>query len=632
MNHFATPHLRAAGLAAAVALALPLAAGPQIQDVFYPYPDSGEESLAARRDAQLAGESSVAPRHDFRFVDRLPESGITFVHRAVTDASKTYKAVHYDHGNGLLVADVDLDGRLDLYFVNQVGSNELWRNLGNGRFEDMTARAGVGLADRIGVSAAFADIDNDGDPDLFVTTVRGGNALFENDGTGAFRDISAEAGVDYVGHSSGATFLDFDGDGLLDLFVANVGVYTGDTLNDDGSWIGLEDAFHGHLKPERAERSILYRNLGGGRFTDVSTQTALVDTSWSGDASLVDFNADGWPDLYVSNMQGDDHYYENQQGRVFVERTASLFPKTSWGAMGIKSFDADNDGLLDLFLTDMHSDMSAEVDLEHEHLKPVVEPNVLYDDDSNNVLGNSFYRQRADGSFEEISDRVGLENFWPWGPSVADVNADGYDDTFIATSMSYPFRYQINTLRLNDRGQRFVPVEFIVGVEPRRDGRVRAPSFELDCGGADWDHDRCRGHEGRILVWSSLGTRSSAFLDLDDDGDLDLVTSEFGAEPQVLISDLSSRGGLHWLQVRLQGSLSNRDGLGARVSVEAGGMRITRVNDGKSGYLSQSSMPLYFGLGGAASVDRIEVHWPAGGVQVLEGPIETGRVLTIEER
>ena len=110
--------------------------------------------------------------------------------------------MHYDHGNGVAVADVDGDGLDDLYFVTQVGANELWRNLGGGRFENVTAAAGVGVADAIGVTASFADIDNDGDPDLYVTTVRGGNVLFENDGNGAFRDISAASGLDYVGHSS----------------------------------------------------------------------------------------------------------------------------------------------------------------------------------------------------------------------------------------------------------------------------------------------------------------------------------------------------------------------------------------------------------------------------------------------
>ena len=643
MSRLSAPRERSTGRGARLALlSLPLvllftaaaAAGLQeITDVRVPDPDIGEDTLDAQRNAQLATAAAMAPLHDFAFTDRQPESGITFENHVVEDAARNYKAAHYDHGNGVAVADVDGDGLLDLYFTTQLGSNELWRNLGDGRFENITDRAGVGLANRVGVSAAFGDIDNDGDADLFATTVRGGNALFENDGAGNFTDISAAAGVDYSGHSSGAVFVDYDGDSLLDLLVTNVGVYTRDEQGTGGFWVALEDAFFGHLKPERTERSILYRNLGGSRFSDVSSQMALVDGSWSGDASVVDFNADGWSDLYILNMQGDDHLYENREGRAFVERTSTLFPATPWGAMGIKSFDYDNDGRLDLFLTDMHSDMTAEVGPEHEHLKPEVPSGTaFFDDNSNNVLGNAFYHQLEDGSFEEISGAVGLENFWPWGTSVGDVNADGYEDVFITTSMNYPFRYQFNTLRLNDAGGGFVPAEFILGVEPRRGGAIRTPWFELDCGGDDWDHMRCQGHEGRVRIWGALGTRSSAIVDIDNDGDLDIVTNEFGHHPQVLISDLAQRHDINWLAIELVGSLANRDAVGARVTVHAGELTLTQINDGKSGYLSHSSMPQYFGLGGARTVDRIEVMWPAGGTQVIEGPIETSRLMTIEER
>jgi enediyne biosynthesis protein E4 len=173
-----------------------------------------------------------------------------------------YARVHYDHGTGIAVADVEGDGLYDIYFVNQVGGNELWKNLGNGKFKSITAEAGVGLKDRISVGAAFADVNNTGRPDLFVTTVDQGNVLFRNDGNGHFTDITADSGVGLVSHSSCALFFDYDRDGLLDLLVCNVGVYTSEEKGPAGEYIGLKDAFFGHLHPERFEHAVLYKNLG----------------------------------------------------------------------------------------------------------------------------------------------------------------------------------------------------------------------------------------------------------------------------------------------------------------------------------------------------------------------------------
>src|SRR5213082_1599058 len=309
----------------------------------------------ARQEVELAARSPVA--HDFRFTDQRQASGITFQNRIVDDAGRSYKLAYYDHRSGVCAADVDGDGLPDLYFVTQLGTNQLWKNAGGGRFVDITAQAGLAMPDAIGVGCAFADIDNDGDPDLFVTTVRHGNRLFENLGNGTFRDITTEAGVGYVGHSSGAVFFDYDGDGLLDLFLTNVGVYTSNAKGPGGYYVGLPDAFHGHTHPDRAEASVLYHNLGGGRFKDVTREVGLVDSSWSGDATVIDVNDDGWPDLYILNMQGENHLWLNDRGQHFRDASREYFPKTPWGAMGVKAFDFDGDGRVDLLVTDMHDDM-----------------------------------------------------------------------------------------------------------------------------------------------------------------------------------------------------------------------------------------------------------------------------------
>jgi hypothetical protein len=186
--------------------------------------------------------------------------------------------------------------------------------------------------------------------------------------------------------------------------------------------------------------------------------------------------------------------------------------------------------------------------------------------------------------------------------------------------MNFPFRYHPNSLLINVRGEAFLDAAFVLGVEPRRDGRTHAPWFELDCSGDERGYSVCGGREGVYTMMGALGTRSSVFADLDNDGDLDLVTNDFNSEPQVFVSDLTDAMPINFLTITLVGTKSNRDGLGARVTVHAGDAAYTRYHDGKSGYLSQSLQPLYFGLGEHVSADRIEVLWPSGILQTVSRP------------
>lgn len=601
-------------------------------------------ALHRRGEEQLELLKKVKAFHDFKLVDAFRNSGITFTNEVVEEASKFWLPGHYDHGNGLAVADVDGDGKLDLYFTTQLGGNRLYRNLGGGKFEDITATAGVSLVPRISVTASFADIDNDGDPDLFVTTVKMGNALFENVGGGRFKDITAESGLAYTGHSSGAVFFDFDNDGLLDLFLANVGVYTGNERGPGGFYRTLEEAFLGHMKPERTEVSILYRNLGGKKFRDVSKEVNLVDTSWSGDATIVDINNDGWLDLYVVNMQGDDHFYVNQAGRRFEDRTSEYFPKTSWGAMYAKFFDFNQDGLLDLYVADMHSDMTdkqteesrMEAGLAWEKSKSEKYCRIEWSEEilqgsSNNNFGNSFYLNRGKAPLEEVSEKVNAETFWPWGFSVGDFNADGFEDVYVTAGMGCPFRYGMNSLLLNEHGERFADAEFALGVEPRPEGRIEKGYFVLDCAGADRDNPLCQGRTRPLTIIGAISSRSSAVVDFDDDGDLDLMTNEFHDRPQFYLSNLAEKRKISFLKVDLVGRKSNRDGIGALVKVHAGGRVLTQLNDGKTGYLSQGCVPLYFGLADAPKADRVEIAWPSGKKQVMTDGIPANGLLTVTE-
>jgi enediyne biosynthesis protein E4 len=628
------PALVALFLLAVLAVGLGFASSDTAPKPRYPDSDIGADTLPARKKAQLETVKQFKVFCQFQFSDRLKESGITFVHHAVDDATAHQRPCHYDHGNAVAVADVDGDGLYDIYFTNQVGGNELWKNLGGGKFKNITQDAGVALTGRISVGAAFADTNNDGSEDLFVTTVRGGNVLFKNDGHGHFQDISKDSGLDLVSHSSGAFFFDYDKDGLLDLLVCNAGVYTNDQVGPNGEFVGLPDAFAGHLHPERYEYPVLYKNLGGDKFKNVTEEVGLRPHGWCGDASFVDLNADGYPGIYFLNMMGQNHYFANEGGRKFVERTAQYFPQTPWGAMGIKFFDYDNDGRMDLLVTDMHSDMGEEPGPENEKRKAKIHWTDAYlqGKQSDFVFGNALYHNLGAGKFEEVSDKMGVENYWPWGVSVGDFNADGWDDIFIASGMSYPYRYGINSLLLNNRGEKFLDAEFLVGIEPRKS--LYTPWFEADCADPQTKRESkeaCAESSAKITVMAPRSSRSSVTFDLDNDGDLDIVTEDFNSEPQVLISDVAQRKAIRWLKVLLVGTTSNREGLGATVRVYAMGHVYTKFNDGKSGYLAQSALPLYFGLGDANKVDRVEVDWPSGRKQVITTGLQENQTLQIVE-
>ncbi|MFI5073374.1 MAG: CRTAC1 family protein, partial [Terriglobales bacterium] len=250
--------------------------------------------------------------------------------------------------------------------------------------------------------------------------------------------------------------------------------------------------------------------------------------------------------------------------------------------------------------------------------------------------GNALYHNLGNGKFEEVSDRMGVENYWPWGVSVGDVNADGWDDIFISSGMSYPYRYGINSMLLNNRGEKFLDSEFLLGIEPRKN--LYTPWFEIDCSDPaerqvqeKLDSKICVGQKGKFEVMSPRSSRSSVMFDLDNDGDLDIVTNDFNSEPQVLISDLAQRKRIHWLKVVLVGTTSNRNGLGATVRVHTGGQTYTKYDDGKSGYLAQSVLPLYFGLGDTTKIDSVEVDWPSRKKQVVATGLRENQTLRITE-
>lgn len=579
--------------------------------------------------ASCGGKEANAARTS-GFEDATAAAGIAFRMEFLPDEQgENFKINLYDHGCGVAAADYDGDGDDDLYFVNQLGANALYRNDGGGKFTDVTDVAGnLGLADRICVSAVFNDIDNDGDQDLYVTSTRGGNALFRNEGAGRFVDATESSGTGWVGHSQGATFFDADGDGDLDLLVTNTARWTSDAFHPrDRYFLGVSSLIE--LVESPVEYNEFFRNRGDGTFERRTQEANLLGVGWGGDTAVFDFDEDGDQDLFVGNMFGRSVLYRNDGKGHFSDVTGEVLGRTPWGTVGCKPFDYDGDGRLDLFVVDMHSDMWIPFDLEpsevEEHRKykgfhgklletpdfdPKKEQLFAYKtriDYATVFFGNGLYRNLGGGRFEETSDRAGVETFWPWGIASGDFDADGYEDAFLPTGMGFPFFFWRSPLLRNRGDGTFEEISAAAGINPPPGGPHVGP--------------KVRGRP------ASRSARSAATSDFDGDGRLDLVVNNFNDRPNLYINRWPAP---NFVGFRLRGVHSNRDAVGAVVRIQVGGRTLVRQVDAAGGYLAQSSKTLHFGLGKATRVDRCEVRWPNGRVQTLSG-VEVNRIHSVVE-
>jgi hypothetical protein len=521
-----------------------------------------------------------------KFVDVTAASGISFKH---DNASSPEKYLIETMGAGAAWLDYDNDGYLDLYLVNSAATkayhpprplrSALFRNNGDGTFTDVTDKAGVAASGLFGMGAAVGDYDNDGYPDLYVIGY-GRSLLYHNNGDGTFGDVTDKAGVANPGKwgSSGAWF-DYDHDGRLDLIVANYLDFT-----PESNLICADGGHRSYCHPNkyRGQTPTLYHNNGNGTFTDVSRSSKIGMKAGNGlGVVCFDFNGDGWTDVFIANDSMENFLFVNRGNGTFqeigIEAGVALSDDGKAEAgMGVDAGDYDHDGRLDLFIT--HLDLEL----------------------------NRLYRNRGDGSFEDttFSSRIGAGNFRMsgFGTRFIDYDNDGWRDIFIANG------HVLDNVELFHADTTYAEKKTIYR---NQRGAFQDVTAQL---GAD------------LLI--PRVSRAAAFADFDNDGDIDVLVTNNGQAPQLLRNDGGNRN--HWLALRLAGVRSNRDGIGARVKLTAGG--VTQVDEAKGGmsYQSAHDPRLHFGLGDIARADVIEVRWPSGIVDRLTN-VPADRVVVVQE-
>lgn len=514
------------------------------------------------------------------FEDITQKAGINFVHQF---CHSRIANILLSNGSGTVVFDYDNDGLVDLYFLNggplegvtakaftKREPNRLYRNRGDGTFEDVTRKAGV-EGSGFGSAGCVGDFDNDGLTDLYVVNV-GRNILYRNRGDGTFEDVTEKAGVGHVGTGISAVFLDYDNDGLLDLFVANYLTYVPEKESEQNP-----GAYPGPLA-YKGEANVLYRNLGNGRFADVTKEAGLYAPGHRAMAvSAFDCNGDGYVDLYVSNddtpnalwlNDGKGHFREVGTEAGVAFNSIGEAP----GSMNASVGDVNGDGLPDLFVTRFgYGSLYVQTSPGTRSSPP------LYED-----------RMWASGLGRLTQKFVG------WGGAFLDFDNDGDQDLVIANGDAFKLEGDLSLLLENQGKGTF-----------------------LDASA-----------KGGAFFQRRVNGRGNAVLDFDNDGRLDVLLTALADRPFLLKNRTPLKN--HWLKLQLEGTKSNRSGYGAGIVLKAGDLSLHAQALCPMGFLSQGDARPHFGLGTHTRADRIEIRWPGGAVQVLTD-VSADQILKVKE-
>jgi len=501
--------------------------------------------------------------------------GITFQH---TDGSSGEHYIIEPMSAGLALFDYDNDGFIDIYFLNGAPlpgykgppnpRNALYRNNGDWTFTDVTDRAGVGDTG-YGLGVTVGDFDNDGDADLYLNNY-GPNVFYRNNGDGTFTDITAQTGTagpaDYVG--AGALFVDVDRDGLLDLYVGNY-------LRFDPSMnvVRMVDGMRSYPSPRDylPIPDSLYRNNGNGTFTDISEESGIAAVKGTAMGMVAaDVDNDGDTDIFVLNDVAENFLFINDGTGHFTESAIERgVAYNAYGeenaSMGVDCGDVDHDGWLDFYMTAYEDELAV------------------------------LYRNIGDGYFEDVTRLTGAgEGTYAhvnWGIGLVDLDNDGDLDVFIAnghTEDNIDARSAATAWRVRN-------------LVLMNDGKGHFRNITDECG------------DGLAPVEASRG---AAFADLDNDGDIDIVVLNSRSAPTII--ENRTNNGNHWIQIILEGTKTNRDGVGSRVTLTAGDLKLVQEKLGGRGYQSYWGSRLHFGLGQHNHIDQIEVRWLSGTTHTIK--------------
>jgi enediyne biosynthesis protein E4 len=535
---------------------------------------------------------------DVNFIDIGRQAGFTT--KTLFGGERKNKYLLETTGCGIAFYDYDNDGWLDVFVVNgwrldgfpkgQEPICHLFKNNHDGTFTDVTTKAGLARSGW-GQGVCIGDYDNDGYEDLFISYY-GKNALFHNNGDGTFTDVTDKAGVGAEGRwNTGCAFVDYDRDGRLDLLVANyidLDLKTA-PLPESGPCLYKGVTVACGPPGLQGGKNILYHNNGNGTFTDVSESAGITKAKGTfGLGVLVaDFNNDGWPDIYVANDSTASVLYQNQKNGKFEDVAIAAGAAFSsdgkpQAGMGVSAGDYDHKGSLDILKTNFAGDT------------------------------HSLYHNQGDGNFDDTTFASGLginTKYLGWGCGFFDMDNDGWLDILVCNGHVYPEVEQIRTEAAY--AQRKLLYRNL------RNGRFDDVSIKAGPG-----------------ISTPAPARGCAFGDFDNDGDIDVVVNTVNDYPQLLRCDSST--GNNWIKVRTIGVKSNRTGIGARircVSREAKSQQsMEQIDEVRSGgsYLSQSDLRVHFGLGKASKVERIEVSWPSGQVDIVKD-VSANRLIYIKE-